>query len=146
MNLRAAVDPGETSGVAFADGGRLVRAVSVKPCALSLDLWYTETCTIEIPRVYPGGKARPADLITLAVTAGRWEQHFRAAGSGIEHVFPADWKGQVPKPKPGKPYVIETRIRKRLSADECRILDSVSGQLDAIDAIGILLYSLGRFP
>lgn len=54
----------------------------------------------------------------------------------ITHVFPRDWKGQLPK------NVVEQRLRRDLGDDVCRRLDV---RTHGWDALGIGLHVLGRF-
>lgn len=54
----------------------------------------------------------------------------------VTHVFPRDWKGQLPKD------VVERRLRRSLGEDLCRRLDV---KTHGWDALGIGEHVLGRF-
>jgi hypothetical protein len=102
---------------------------------------------IERPMIYPGGrqKARPADIIALAVRAGEWGGKVAAfTGSVPEYVEPARWKGQVPKD------IHHARILAKLSPEEQAVLTSAgngvapSKRHNIVDAVGIGLFAVGR--
>lgn len=60
-------------------------------------VWSTDTLVCEKPKIYPGVPGVDAnDLVDLGEVVG-W---FRSAVMHVEYrsYYPADWKGQVPKP------------------------------------------------
>ncbi len=91
-----------------------------------------------MPRIYPGSgqqKGDLNDLLNLAAVVGGHEKTFK----NHVRVFPAQWKGQVPK------KIMNARVLSRLSPQErLRIEDSGSKTHNTIDAVGIGLYRLGR--
>lgn len=111
---------------------------------------------VEWPQVYreghrgdAGGRGRdadPNDLLGLAAIAGAIAAHVN-----VETIRPADWKGNLPKPKRGQPYVVATRVASRLEGAERLAWDqgyaSVPQSLrhNVADAVGIGLHALGRF-
>ena len=58
----------------------------------------------------------------------------------VETLFPADWKGQVPK------EVMTERIRRSLTEEERGRIEKCKASLmhNVLDACGIGLYRLGR--
>lgn len=104
----------------------------------------TDIVVIEKPRIYPGPSRDKAgnmrdlnDLIDLACVAGGIAALFDT--QQIITVYPADWKGQMPKEKMNK------RVLDTLTPEERKCIQSV-GKLDhnTLDAIGIGLHYLGR--
>jgi hypothetical protein len=99
---------------------------------------------IEIPRVYPGARqeAPPNDLIRLALRAGWLQGVYNALLQ--EEVYPADWKGQLPKD------ICHARILTLLSKDELQVLENTKGKRaktlnhNMLDAVGIGLWYLQR--
>ena len=108
----------------------------------------------EWPQVYrPGkGKGDPNDLILIAGIAGSIAGALAmAVAIGAEErslvvssPTPGEWAGQVPKSTTGDPWASARgiRIRSRLSDSEALC---VVPSHDAVDAVGIGLYALGRF-
>lgn len=102
----------------------------------------------ELPQWYTAAKSEgdPNDLVGLALVA--------AAVSGLMSAWhditvasptPAEWTGgQLPKSKTGDPWKSPRgiRVRSRLSPEEIKC---VQPSHDAIDAVGIGLWRLGRF-
>ena len=138
------IDPGADAGWArFSDAGKLV-ACGLNEGAIHAG---TSRAVIERPMIYPGGrqKARPADVITLAVRAGEWGGRVESFLSITpEYVEPSTWKGQVPKD------VHQLRIWARLAPDEQELVAtagrgvSASKRHNIVDAVGIGLWALGR--
>jgi hypothetical protein len=132
------VDPGKWAGRAEWEGGRL------HDCGKWERHWvrYGNELVIEQPRAYPIGKsrARPNDIIQLALTAGQISEHYRP----VTWIPPHAWKGQVPD------EILYDRIRKRLDKREADLLDLVLKGIakgyhhNVLDAIGIGLFHLGR--
>lgn len=112
------------------------------------DLQGPVTLVVEWPKVYRGTKAKgdPADLLPLAGTGIALASLLTTRYPGLE-IFtpiPFDWTGNLPKATKGDPResVRGVRVWSRLSEREreCVVLSH-----DAIDAIGIGLWKLGRF-
>lgn len=137
------VDPGvRKCGVAVWRSGALVRAYTtaeapegeVPPELLELPsdaVWVVET-----PRSYPVLRVTHRDVARLRSAAFAIETAVQPSTWRV--VYPADWKGQMPK------RVCRERIRGRLAPEE---LDCVAGRVthDAWDAVGVGLWALGRF-
>lgn len=156
-----ALDPGyaEGCGVALFDDGKLIDADFVNAIATRYDIlqrcqWMAKdvlqwtmgrgtTLIAEWPQVYVAARSKgdPNDLLGLAaVCAGvamgsQWQR--------VVSVTPRDWKGTTPKPSKGAPYVMEKRVRGRLSAAEAHLLPA-GVRHDIVDAVGIGLHHLGR--
>jgi hypothetical protein len=81
-------------------------------------------------------RATPDDLVTLAYRAGLAVALYRTAGTSVDAVTPAQWKGSVPK------AIHHRRILGALTATERTIAGDCGP--DALDAIGIGLRLLGR--
>lgn len=148
------VDPGlRGSGCAAFNGSELVLAAYVKnPVAKgddahaiwkmvreilcwSSDVLGEEADEIVCERMQVYGpehsKGDPNDLITLSLIAGALRPTWL--------YLPRTWKGQLPKDTMG------ARIISRLTADEkTRIVDAGAKTHNAIDAVGIGLYHVGR--
>ncbi len=133
-----AIDPGvKFCGVACfaADELQWARYVAVD----DLDgMCRSHELIIEMPRIYPGSgqqKGDLNDLLDLAAVVGYCEGIF---GVGAR-VFPARWKGQVPK------KIMSARIMSKLSSTEQgRIVRVGAKDHNTIDAVGIGLWHLGR--
>ncbi len=136
-----AIDPGVHScGMAwFGAGKQLLRAVYA-PAHECLVQGLPKELIIEMPRIYPGSgqqKGDLNDLLDLAAIVGQVEAWVNA--DSVVRVFPAKWKGQVPK------KIMAERILSKLSANERDAIVHVGGKdHNTIDAIGIGLWSLGR--
>jgi len=98
---------------------------------------------IELPRAYSAtrSKADPNDLIAVAAVAGAWA----ARGCAVRFIAPSEWKGQAPK------NICAARVRLSLEPAEVVILDRELAKMtkhlhhNALDAIGVGLFHLGRF-
>lgn len=127
-----AIDPGEHTGIALAEGNRIVACYPVSPSD-----WAPPpgpgVCLIEYPQVH-GGTKDPASIVRLAFTAGRLAERARAAGWDVREVFPVTWKGSVPKP------IHQRRIRAARRPGDCEIPKSA----DACDAFGLAAWGLQR--
>lgn len=105
----------------------------------------------EHPQVYRAAKSKgdPNDLVLLATINGALAGALsmavaqRDVGLVILSPTPAEWIGQTPKSTTGDPWASArgVRIRERLSADE---VQTIVVSHDAIDAVGIGLWALGR--
>lgn len=149
MGRLIAIDPGRDAGYAIFDDS----SGELASCGLVANLYrsgavLTGRVVIELPQVYTQAHSKkrvdPNDLIRLAFEAGRLAGQV-AGPMEITTVLPAEWKGQAPK------TIVHGRIAKILSDEENRRLhrglDSVAGALkhNALDAVGIGLWKLGRY-
>ena len=113
------IDPGKASGWAQYSGGKLFA------CGIFSDWQYPQVwhggfqqLVLEVPRIYPNrSKGDPNDIVELALTAGEIRGHYRPLVTSIIEVFPASWKGQVPKD------IHHARVLRELGEDERRLLD-----------------------
>jgi hypothetical protein len=163
-----AVDPSiRSSGVAVFRFGRLAASTVIKLRATDdsvivrcLDMADTiagwSACVaervllvVEWPQWYRAAKSKgdPNDLAGLAGVSGALAGILAMRLGGLEaHGYtPAQWAGQLPKSKTvrgAKTSPRAVRILSRLSPDERACVDERSH--DAIDAIGLGLYHLGR--
>ncbi len=138
-----AIDPGADAGWSLFAGKILVGCGLGAPPAGDIG-----RVVIERPMIYPGArqKARPADIIKLAVRAGEAGGVYgRAHGLEPEYVEPAKWKGgSIDK------NIHHPRIWAKLSPDEQAIVSNAargiapSKRHNVLDAIGIGLYAVGR--
>ena len=88
----------------------------------------------EWPREYANDRTTHKDLQSLRDTV----KHVQTAlvCKGVVKVYPAEWKGQVPK------NVTESRIANILSRSEFDLLEDLEG--DTFDAVGVFLHYTGR--
>lgn len=150
------IDPGVGgTGVAEFQGGRLVRAVTLRSnenlwiqkfnqITRELRRFYYQTkgttafVVIESP-VFFGGKnrvvAESGDLCKLAMMTGGILKESLSWCSNITLATPGEWKGQLPK------SVCASRIKKIMG----RNYPTYRLSNHAIDAIGIGLWYFGRF-
>ena len=154
MNLLS-VDPGKCTGYAVFDGGLLRRAgvasvpsntplpEKVRRIAGEFTGFYDEAA-YELPQVYTRDKSKgdPNDLMPLAAIIGGFVMRFPETKHTLYK--PREWKGQLTKD------ACHARITERLSEEEARTLihslSFVSATLrhNALDAVGIGLFHLGR--
>lgn len=139
------IDPGNCTGVAYVLDGILVEAYATDPDGRLTDTWCVPTmrAVVEFPRVYPGGRTRQAnDLITLAITTGRWIERAYGLGCAVTRVEPRAWKGTAPKAVMGR------RILASLSAPERKVIDALrlppSKLHNVVDSVGLALWGAGR--
>ena len=98
------IDPGDDTGWAFWEDGRVAAAGLGAPPSFSAT---PDLILIEVPMVYPGGpKVDPNDLVKLALTAGRQVERLRllesirnlgAKAPPAFAVYPRTWKGTLDK-------------------------------------------------
>jgi hypothetical protein len=110
------------------------------------------TLVVEWPQWYAGPKAKgdPNDLAGLAGVAGAAAGVLSLACRSRDWALkvvsykPAEWAGQLPKKKTGSAWksVRGLRVLGALSGTE---VDACRNQHDAVDAVGLGLYHLGRF-
>lgn len=130
-----AIDPGIDTGWALINEEGLLYLAGLGPPGW----WGTATfCVIEKPQVYRGraSKGDPNDLITLAITVGRYVE--QASGRVPVHlVLPTTWKGQIKK------EIHHPRILGALSQAERDLLHSTTKHLakgklhNVYDAVGL---------
>lgn len=136
------VDPGvHACGVAyFSDKLHWARYIRVED--LSEQIMGGQPLVIEMPRIYPGSgqqKGDLNDLLDLAAIVGYCEGLNGLRFPPPRRVFPAQWKGQVPK------KIMTARILKHLTPYELDKIERVGAKdHNTIDAIGIGLWDLGR--
>ena len=160
-----AVDPGlRNPAAALFENGVLQRASRVKIPTKTHALPLGERCiavaelicawaqadidelVIEWPKVYRasrGVKADPADLFPLAGIGMAVAGLLRVSASAVHAPTAHDWIGSLPKSKTGDPLASPRghRIWSRLSdAEKAGVVLSH----DAVDAVGIGLWRLGR--
>lgn len=97
----------------------------------------------ELPCVYPGPQpSDPNDLIQVAEQLGELLSLYRARGCKVYTVAPRTWKGTVPKDKH------QPRILSKLTPAELALVPKMPRagryQPDAVDAVGLGLWKLGR--
>lgn len=104
------------------------------------DVW------IEKPVIYPRSKARPADIMKLAVEAGRWAGIYSCLGVAVHFVEPAHWKGQVPKAIHHR-RVLAGLTEAEIGAVElgCKNL-APSRRHNVLDAVGLGLWARRQLP
>jgi hypothetical protein len=98
---------------------------------------------VEKPKIYPVSKARPNDIITLAVRAGELGGRAQGLGRAVRYVEPHEWKRTLPK------HICHARIMALLTEAEKSQMHGVFALPDtkkhnAMDAIGIALWAVGR--
>ena len=136
-----AIDPGtKESAFAFAEYGVLTEAAyfsSANPPLRTISQFVTE-----LPQIYAGHKAigNAEDILQLARVVGQLEGTFRSQGAEITVYRPAQWKGQLPKPKHHK-RVFDSGV---LTPDEEKHWPHLVTYHDVREAICLLLFKLGR--
>lgn len=164
-----AVDPSIRSpGVALFEGGTLIAAAVLKvppaePMALRAALaaravvgWATlpasqvgfavgiDAVVVEWPQWYAAGKSQgdPNDLAGLAGVGAAVAALLPYAE--VRAPVPRDWIGGLPKSRTGDPWASPrgARVRARLTPAELAL---VPKSHDAIDAVGLGLWAVGRF-
>lgn len=144
-----AIDPGDKAGIAVFDGTwqvGLIRENHVtkewRERLAKVDVLY-----IERPKIYPKGKqkARPADIITLAIRAGELGGMYKLLNEKgrLEYVEPQTWKKQLDKD------MTKSRILTRLSEQESRQMGDIyklpeGYQNNVWDAVGLAMFATGR--
>ena len=163
MTVIVAIDPGKTAcGVAIAVDGVLVKAGYPTPKKYRLEkpprevVWARsvhaandflriehaigriDRLVIEMPKVYPGMPNTDLnDLLDLAAVVGGLLEVIYYNEARLVH--PQEWKGQVPK------KVMNARVLSKLSSAEQATIEYAGAKThNTLDAVGILLYDLGR--
>jgi hypothetical protein len=168
-----AIDPSiSSSGVALFKRGVLMSAKTItrsieaadigsRALAMALDIraWISavgidpRVLVFEWPQIYTAAKSKgnPNDLIALAAI-GAGVGGMLYASAAVRNVAievltptPAEWIGQLPKSRTGNAWDSPRgqRIGKRLDERE-RARIGAKAQHDALDAVGLGLWSLGR--
>lgn len=145
LSYLLAIDPGADMGWALFESATLISCGLGQPDGTALRI---ARVAIERPMIYPGPrqKARPRDVITLALRAGEAAGLYaRVYGVTPEYFEPDEWKGGSISKEAHHP-----RIWKRLNGTERRLVSTNCGRLpekkqhNVLDAIGIGLFALGR--
>jgi hypothetical protein len=106
------------------------------------------TFVFERPQIYREAKSKGDhnQLIGLAAVGVALAARLQVTSPALVVLSPtpAEWSGQLPKTTRGDPWKSPRgqRVAGRLSPDELRL---VPAQHDAIDAVGLGLWALGRF-
>ena len=139
--MRLTIDCGARTGWAqWSDDWRLLACGACAPNEVPLGPY--SYVAIEWPRERRGGRASTASLIILAANAGI--ALGRVGWPNAARIDPSTWKGNVPKPAKGAPYIIATRCARALRSGE---VGPPEWAWDAWDAVGIglvLSHRLGR--
>jgi hypothetical protein len=151
MGRVIAIDPGRATGwAAFVDGQ--VREAGVfdgdKGVPFQLARWASSSLAAEgggtplqvvAERPHQGkGRASTGDLVTLAVRLGCILGQLGLQLRTVEIVEPAQWKGSVDK------KIHQPRILAALLAPERALLGDALKDHNAVDAIGLGLWKVGR--
>ena len=137
-------DPGNVTGIARFDNGRLVYADAMRfealirmPSMRDIHGTFKHKTTIELPQSYrvDHQKGDQNDLIRLAWQAGKIDERHGAIDA-TELVLPRDWKGQRPK------HVTRNRAEAVLDPFELSLIRKDDHNL--WDAVAIGLAKLGR--
>ena len=114
------VDPGIATGWALWEEGIMTLA----DCGLGDPRSSTRhkiadvSCVwIESPTIYPRSKAKPNDIVKLAIKAGYWWGIYDQFAVDVHLVEPRTWKGQVPK------TVHHKRVMGKLASFEKTIIE-----------------------
>jgi len=111
------LDPGADQGWALLRDGELIS------CGLGEPLASGCLCIVERPTIYKYGKAKPEDIITLAIRAGMAAGRAQSRGCTVEWVEPRTWKGTISKD------MHHRRIRAKLQHMETLVLGQVEKAL-----------------
>lgn len=145
MNYVFAIDPGNKTGWAVFEDGRLImcgvksKAEMLAPPHPKITEPIWDLVVIEEPQMYQGRRAKgnPQDIIDLAVYVGQLEQRFRVTKC-IKRVKPARWKGQLDK------KLCHQRAREKLTMYEQNVVDHAQVDHNGWDAVAMGLWALGR--
>lgn len=136
--LILAIDPGNVSGWAMSHAGAMVGCGVAKAPTWAISEignWEFDLLVVERPQVYPDDREKANNLITLAMTAGRFLERYRAKRVLTPH--PREWKGSVPKP------IHNRRTIAKLTQRESGMLPGAPDH-NMLDAIGLLLWAIKR--
>jgi hypothetical protein len=140
----ATCDPGRFAGLAaFGDGVLRWCSLNVAPDSHTGPF---DRLVIEIPNANEKRKKKidPQDLITLAISAGRWIE--RIPHSALTQEFPSEWKAGTPKEMHNGLVLQALDPFERAVFARCMQEQHVpKGKLNnVVDAIGIGLEIIGR--
>ncbi len=140
-----AVDPGKkSSAVACFKDGEFIGVWFADPAGMDIKPGHVGEVAMEMPRAYPGSPVRENDLLDLAAAGMAVASKLGKPLTRIQLIFPADWKGTVPKP------ICQKRIERKLTQGElirlgqCLAPVKASIRHNLYDAVGIGLYALKR--
>lgn len=130
-------------------------AVATRVCSWALEYATNlRTLAIEWPQIYAAVKSKgnPNDLLGVAgvgaAIAGMLSHATLKNGSGlclrVVSPTPAEWAGQLPKSTSAKLVSQSPRAKRILSRLDSEERSVATLKHDALDAIGIGLYTLGR--
>lgn len=117
-------------------------AASIRAYVQARTTTIVQRVIVEEMQVYSRSKSKadPDDLLQNQGVAGALCGWYAAMGAAVLSVKPAAWKGQVPKD------VVTARVRRRLTAPELEVVfDKSATQHNALDAVGIGLWAVGRW-
>lgn len=105
--------------------------------AIACVMWapYGTRWVAETPQSYPGKQGREGDLDALR---GVLDEIERLTGDRVKRLRPWKWKGNVPK------AIHQQRVMEALYEQEAAIVKALPRTRDALDAVGLGLYYLGR--
>ncbi len=146
--LTLAIDPGKDTGWSLWTDASLIGAGLVdgdRP-HIPTPPDGVDNLLVEIPqeRVAGGGRRAPAnDLIRLAFRAG-------TVVGGVHHVhrhevLPVTWKGTLPKDVCARRVIERLSDFERVRLDASLSLISPGARHNALDAVGLGLYAVGRW-
>lgn len=93
---------------------------------------------IEVPQDYDSFRVASGDLDRMREVLG-WVSLWRSdGGAEVKKIFPRAWKGNVPK------QIHQNRMTKLLREEEIGLIRALERKADAMDAVGLGLYVLGR--
>ena len=144
--LTLAIDPGARTGWALFDElGALVVSGTAEPHSVPRPRGAFRV-VIEWPRERTGGarQAHGAALVTLAAHAGLVLGALGCEWARVTRLYPDEWKGQIPKPVKGAPYIIAERAARILGQGDTGAPTDTAAELDRWDAIGLGLVFLRR--
>lgn len=135
-------DPGDDFANGLFDGGRLIDATfRAMPERVPKGF---DVHAIELPVIYPHSPVPPADIVALAISAGRLAE--RASAPSEQWLAARRWKGSTPK------HIVEQRVWEVLDPRESillqRRLELVPRSMrhNVIEAVAIGLFTLHRLP
>lgn len=146
-----AIDPGADTGWSlFDEPGRLVACGLGDP----RDSGHVRAAKIRkliVERPHQHGRARPKDLITLALRAGRWAGVFGFKDEDVDYIEPMVWKGTRNKDQT-KPLILaklapyeEVIVKQAIATGGPKGRAMAEGkQHNMLDGIGIGLHGVGR--
>jgi hypothetical protein len=133
------IDPGKKTGWAYFKGEALDACGLAEPPFRVPFL--TKLVLIEKPMIYPRSKARPNDIVELAIVAGQISAQWAPY---VTWVLPRQWKGTIDGD------AMHVRIIKTLTEAERGVYFAAADEVaesyrhNIADAIGIGLWKLGR--